>query len=85
MSIYNEPSSLPAVSISVGNPDICTNMLIDRTFDDSGSVVNIPFRGKDSILTLFNYDPDMIVLVVVKNTIVENNVPDSGKKMSSGV
>ena len=49
-------------------------MLVDRTFDDPRPVVNITFCNNDSILTLFDHDPDMIMLPVLKYTIIKNNV-----------
>ena len=49
-------------------------MLVDRTFDNTRSVVDIPFCGKDHIISLFNDYPDMIVLPVFKDSIVKNDI-----------
>ena len=49
-------------------------MLVDRSFDEPGSVADIPFCGKDRMLPLLKNDPHMVVLAVLENPVINDDV-----------
>ena len=49
-------------------------MLVDWSFDDSGYVVDISFRGKKRMLPFHKNDSHMVVLSVLKNSVINDDV-----------
>ena len=69
------------VPVPVRNPDICADMFVDRSFDDAGYVIDIPFCGKKRMRPHFENDSDMVVLHVLENPVVDDDVARFGNKI----
>lgn len=66
--------SLNFVPIPIRNSKICSDMFVERTFDNPGFVVYISFCSKDRTFPFLKNNPNMVVLFVFEDSVINNNV-----------